>query len=112
MHMEFLLYIQQNWAQKIRLLNWRMRIIKSLIGASQITRLPPATTDTTLQRQHYLEPVSGEGSQMKRCRVCHKQNNTKKRSRYQCPLCPGMPGLCVHPCFKIWHENIEILNIS
>jgi len=41
---------------------------------------------------------------VKRCVVCYK-NGTTRTSRYCCPECISNPGLCVTPCFKIFHEN-------
>ncbi|XP_054726453.1 uncharacterized protein LOC129236222 [Anastrepha obliqua] len=42
----------------------------------------------------------------KRCRICYK-GGLLIFSQFCCAVCPGMPGLCEEPCFKIWHDRIE-----
>ncbi|XP_036346049.1 uncharacterized protein LOC118755311 [Rhagoletis pomonella] len=42
----------------------------------------------------------------KRCRICFK-TGLLIFSQFCCAECPGMPGLCENPCFKLWHEYIE-----
>ncbi|KAK9679983.1 Transposase IS4 [Popillia japonica] len=58
---------------------------------------------------HYLEPVPSTPKDklaMKRCRQCSK-GRLHKKSRYHCPICPENPGLCVHPCFRLWHSVVH-----
>lgn len=94
---------------KCRLLSFREEIISSLIGSDkhmvQHTAQKDQSQDTTLQ--HYLEPIPDTASNknvMRRCKNCTK-NNTRKQTRYLCPLCQDSPALCVHPCFRQWHEK-------
>ncbi|KAG5891963.1 hypothetical protein JTB14_003049 [Gonioctena quinquepunctata] len=57
--------------------------------------------------QHYLEPIpdtAKNSTVMRRCEKCANKQ-IRKQSRYLCPLCPGTPTLCVHPCFREWHEK-------
>ncbi|XP_017490026.1 PREDICTED: uncharacterized protein LOC108378249 [Rhagoletis zephyria] len=42
----------------------------------------------------------------KRCRICDK-GGLKTFSKTCCGKCPGMPGLCVTPCFKMWHGQMQ-----
>ncbi|XP_069684345.1 uncharacterized protein [Periplaneta americana] len=39
----------------------------------------------------------------KRCKVCY-ENGRRKESTFYCPDCLGQPGLCVDPCFGIYHK--------
>ena len=38
----------------------------------------------------------------KRCHTCFDKGD-RKESRYYCPQCPGMPGLCRGDCFQTYH---------
>lgn len=42
----------------------------------------------------------------KKCRICRK-GGMLTFSKLCCEVCPGMPGLCETPCFKIWHEQLK-----
>lgn len=90
--------------KKIRLLNFREQVIMKLI--SQSANLQVEDEVETKGKFHFLEPnppTEKEKCTMKRCRQCTK-TKVHKKTRYFCPICPDKPGLCVHPCFKNWHE--------
>ena len=55
-------------------------------------------------RPQMIPPTPRRSHPQKRCRVCYKKG-TRKESRYCCPLCPGFPGLCVVPCFDLYHAD-------
>ncbi|EDW13860.1 uncharacterized protein LOC6572257 [Drosophila mojavensis] len=42
----------------------------------------------------------------KNCRHCHK-GGMLQFTRYMCKLCPDMPGLCLNPCFRLWHDLLQ-----
>jgi hypothetical protein len=59
------------------------------------------------QQQHYptrLPPRPTNPRPVKRCRICC-QARVEKRSAFCCAACPGSPGLCLEPCFQLWHDN-------
>lgn len=101
----FYLYRKQK-DQKCRLLTFRESVINSLIDSGTITD-PSTPSDHKDGTQHYLEPIPDTAKNrtvMRRCKKCANKQ-IRKQSRYLCPLCPGTPTLCVHPCFREWHEK-------
>lgn len=42
----------------------------------------------------------------KRCRFC-SQKKIRKDTVWECNACPDKPGLCVEPCFSLFHQKIE-----
>lgn len=63
----------------------------------------------TLRPGHYpqyIPPNPKKRTPTKRCRVCYKKN-VRRESRYCCPACPEMPGLCLKSCFLSFHKTTE-----
>lgn len=54
--------------------------------------------------RHFPEycPQAGNRKAMRRCALCSK-NGKRKSSSFWCPDCDV--GLCVAPCFKLWHTQ-------
>lgn len=46
----------------------------------------------------------GQPRPAKRCRRCYS-NGSPRRSIWYCERCPGAPGLCLDPCFQLWHSS-------
>lgn len=88
---------------KKTLLDFRDEIIKDLIKAKP---LQANSIPVNFQGHHFPEAIPGEKKNSKRCRFCSK-GNVRRRSRYHCPSCPDLPGLCIDPCFKNWHLSLD-----
>jgi hypothetical protein len=43
----------------------------------------------------------------RRCAVCRREKGVRKETKFYCPKCPKNPGLCVDPCFSIYHTKIN-----
>ncbi|XP_064639094.1 TELO2-interacting protein 1 homolog isoform X2 [Lineus longissimus] len=39
-----------------------------------------------------------------RCRVCTKKG-VRRATKFICAKCPSQPGLCIMPCFELWHTK-------
>lgn len=64
-----------------------------------------------LSERHFPEPIPPTERKLnpaKRCRVCYRREHIRKESRYHCPDCPSQPGLCIYPCFRIYHTETDI----
>ncbi|XP_065664666.1 piggyBac transposable element-derived protein 4-like [Hydra vulgaris] len=62
-----------------------------------------------LKDRHFpdtLVPTATWKKPQARCRVCSRKG-VRRDIKTICPLCPGKPGLCASPCFKLWHTEIE-----
>jgi hypothetical protein len=100
----YYLYKQGNPDNKKSLYDYRLSVIEKLLGPPQADPLPK------IRVTHLPElcPKSdGEKSRIKRrrCQVCWLNDNTRKDSIYYCALCPNQPGLCLTPCFRIFHSK-------
>ncbi|XP_075237134.1 uncharacterized protein LOC142333644 isoform X3 [Lycorma delicatula] len=40
----------------------------------------------------------------KRCKECSATLKIRKETVFGCPSCPGFPGLCLDPCFRLYHK--------
>lgn len=58
-----------------------------------------------LTEKHFPSHCKSENSRkpLRNCIVCSK-NDTRRRSRYECENCNV--GLCIVPCFKIYHTQL------
>lgn len=79
----------------------RCRIERSLLGDS---------TPARLTERHFIKtipPTAGKENPTRKCVICcHKKKNGKKmrkETRYFCKQCDV--GLCVDPCFEIYHTK-------
>lgn len=81
---------------------FRLDVIGSLLGP------PPPNPIPKINLQHLPEycPVGENGkAKRRRCTVCWCEGKKRKDSVYYCPQCPGGPGLCLTPCFRVFHSN-------
>lgn len=75
--------------------------------ASDVTRgrqLRPARNRE--EQGHFPEDVPSAGQTRKRlkCQYCSSQG-TRKDTYYRCGGCPRKPGLCITPCFRLFHTT-------
>ena len=60
-----------------------------------------------LSGQHFMDIIPATASKTNpatKCVVCVKHGK-RKESRYKCKTCISKPGLCVVPCFEIYHTE-------
>ncbi|XP_069611178.1 piggyBac transposable element-derived protein 4-like isoform X2 [Ranitomeya imitator] len=94
---------------ELTFLQYQEKIIECLLfGSTQAQEAVFESEDVRrLSERHFIHAVPATSTQkypQKRCRVCRK-NGKRSDSRYYCPMCPSQPGLCVTPCFEIYHTN-------
>lgn len=80
---------------------FRLSVIESLVG-------PPPSVPVITEKIHLpqLCPRSEGSNRVKKrkCQACKENENARKDSIYYCPLCPNQPGLCLDPCFRMFHK--------
>lgn len=62
-----------------------------------------------LSGQHFMDVIPATASRMipmKKC-VVYRKRVTRKETRYQCKTCMSRPGLCVVPCFEVFHTETD-----
>jgi len=97
---------------------FRIHVVQGLIEsndrpATQVTAIPKRLMHhksadlSRLIGQHYMDIIPATASRkdaMLRCVVCTKRGK-RKESRYQCKTCMSRPGLCIVPCFEVYHRE-------
>lgn len=66
-----------------------------------------------LTERHFIStipPTDKKARAQKRCRVCYLQGR-RKDVRYHCLDCPTKPGLCMEPCYKLYHTVHNLKNL-
>lgn len=53
-----------------------------------------------------IPTAEGNMKPRRKCKICTK-NAARKDTYYCCLECPGQPSLCVGPCFREWHEQVQ-----
>lgn len=92
-----------NSPSKLNYYDFRLAVIEKLLGP------PPAEPIPRLKLYHLPEYCpKGENGKAKRrrCQVCWTNGKVRKDSVYYCSQCPQGPGLCLTPCFRIFHANL------
>lgn len=109
---------------KLEFLHYIHEIVRSLVeGAPNLKNKPRIPSDNLLRLtgRHFPAQVAYKGSATKkshaykRCRVCYARKITTPsghpiKSVWQCPDCPGEPGLCPGDCFKKFHTKFNFAN--
>ncbi|XP_040197603.1 piggyBac transposable element-derived protein 4-like [Rana temporaria] len=102
-HNSFVLYKKSGGTDTF--LQYQEKIIEHLMFQED-PRQPAESEDVRrLTERHFLRPIPITASckfPRKKCRVCGK-NGKRCDTRYHCPTCPSNPGLCLDPCFEIYH---------
>lgn len=55
----------------------------------------------------FIAPTAGRPNPTKRCRVCYRAK-LRREVRYCCGQCPDRPGLCLQPCFHLYHHMMSV----
>ncbi|KAM4045335.1 piggyBac transposable element-derived protein 4-like [Anomaloglossus baeobatrachus] len=89
-------------------LQYQEKIIERLLFDSKVQEAAFESEDVRrLSERHFIHLIPFTPTQRnpkKRCRVCRKHGK-RSESRYFCPTCPSQPGLCICPCFEIYHTS-------
>ncbi|XP_068098335.1 piggyBac transposable element-derived protein 4-like [Hyperolius riggenbachi] len=111
LHNAFVLFNKAD--NRVRFIKFQDQIVLSLIyesGYTPVTTDPHASEDIIrIRDKHFLDPIPATPSRQypqKKCRVCMK-HKIRRDSRYYCPKCPSKPGLCLKPCFEIYHSVLH-----
>ncbi|EDV93478.1 uncharacterized protein LOC6563865 [Drosophila grimshawi] len=84
--------------------NRRQEAQSKRAAAATVNRLGLSAAEST----HALVLIQRNGKALrKNCRHCHK-GGMLQFTKYMCNLCPDTPGLCVSPCFRLWHEQQQL----
>ena len=101
-------YLYQNLSTNrdfSHLVVFKENVSKCLIGERKKKAFMEAAADF-----HYLTPIP-EGEKKKnptgRCKQCWK-NRSRKESRCVCGYCKDHPALCIHSCFRLYHQDIGV----
>uniref|UniRef100_A0A1B6DFG4 Uncharacterized protein n=1 Tax=Clastoptera arizonana TaxID=38151 RepID=A0A1B6DFG4_9HEMI len=100
--------------KKMSFYEFRLGVIRSLLPPIVPKIESPAQKRLRLATTHKAEKITdnrrseSQGNRLKRkkCRVCFKNGKKTATSAFYCPECPDKPGLCVNPCFDIYHNNL------
>ena len=106
---------------KLEFLQFIHDVVRSLVSdAPNLRANPRIPIDNLLclTGRHFPAQVPYRGNaskkshSYKRCRVCYVMNITTPsghpiKSVWQCPDCPGQPGLCPGECFKKFHTKFD-----
>ena len=96
-------YVSQKEAMAIN--EFREIIVNNLVGVlKQPAHLRPVCDF------HYLEvlpPTEKKKNPTRRCQYCNKMK-IRRESRYVCGYCEDRPPLCIDPCFRLYHSDIQV----
>lgn len=98
------MYKQGSPHNKKNFYDYRLAVIDKLLGP------PPSEPLPKIKITHLPElRPKGEGdntrTKRRRCIVCWEERKVRKDSIYYCPLCPSQPGLCLTPCYRVFHSK-------
>lgn len=93
---------------KMKFIQYREKIIFWLLGRTEDD--DGTHTTTTVPNFHYLESIPSTEKKKNPSKPCQwkKCRDEKRReTRYVCNYCPNKPALCIQPCFKEYHMNVN-----
>ncbi|CAH1999936.1 unnamed protein product [Acanthoscelides obtectus] len=109
LHNSYMLYNKYS-GQKMSLLDYRESVIEALLPDIPDSAIQNQTSGKEPSTQHLPSKCEARSEnnrrQRKRCRCCSKRG-VRKDAMYFCKSCPDLPGLCLEPCFKEFHENLK-----
>lgn len=88
------------------------QVITSLLSVEEPPEEERVENIVRLKERHFMEkipPTPNKVNPQKRCRVC-TLHHVRKDSRFHCPDCPSKPGLCMDPCYKVYHTVADLAN--
>ncbi|XP_046395730.1 piggyBac transposable element-derived protein 4-like [Ischnura elegans] len=91
-------------SQHMSLQNFRESVIASLIFKNKPAEIPaPIQRKEKIHLPVQIQSEKGSRAQRKRCRNCSTTGVRRDVATY-CPMCDGEPGLCLEPCFRVFHN--------
>lgn len=100
-------YLYNKIYKKLDFYHFRLTVIRSLLSEKTIPAFPIVTFCPKVNHLPAKYKKNVDGKQMrKRCKFCYV-NNVRKNTPFFCPNCVDMPGLCLEPCFELFHLNVE-----
>lgn len=96
----YYLYISE--MPKISFYDFRISVIRSLLGPPPPTL--PQQPRTKIHLPRFCEKDDKGNTKRRRCKYCWQTTKTRKASLFCCYDCPETPGLCLEPCFKLYHN--------
>ncbi|CAH1972902.1 unnamed protein product [Acanthoscelides obtectus] len=92
---------------KMSFLEYRESVVHAMVPEIKAKEKPgPSTEDPGFQHgPSKLEKGTGDRRLRKKCRWCSKRG-VRKDTSFCCKSCPELPGLCLDPCFKEYHNNL------
>lgn len=86
---------------RLSLYEFRLDIIRKLLPHNAKPERLPVIPRKNIDHL----PTKQNGKTLrKKCRMCKIMGN-RKDTIYQCVDCPELPGLCLDPCFKSYHNR-------
>ena len=101
----YILYKQQP-GNKLRHHEYLREVVQALLQEADAEKAETLDIQHRLVGKHFLEHVpatTNKAKPTKRCVVCAP--GKRSESRYQCQTCQNHPGLCVVPCFQLYHTK-------
>lgn len=93
-------YLYNSKNPKMSLYDYRLRVIEQLLGP------PPSSIPRSMQIHlpNYLPKDDRGKTKRKRCKYCWNESKKRIDSIFFCPDCEEKPGLCLDPCFRLFHK--------
>lgn len=102
----FYLYNKCSGKKKMTFYEFRLDIIDNLLFEN-LQLNEPITKSAADHLPKKLDRAADGYVKRKRCRFCYKKG-IRKNTPYFCPGCVDDPGLCIDPCFKLFHQNVNV----
>ncbi|CAK9795904.1 PiggyBac transposable element-derived protein 4 [Anthophora quadrimaculata] len=98
----YLLHKKSNSQSKLTFVDFRIKVIESLLGnvSNTVTKKP---TPKKIHLPSHCPRNESNRVLRKRCMQCTKINK-RKETTYFCEDCENKPGLCLEPCFRDFHQ--------
>lgn len=87
--------------KKVSFYEFRLNIIENLLGRQETPK--PTKLPEIVHLPSQLQMSEGGKTMRKDCRIC-RTNKNRKATNFCCTMCPDTPGLCLEPCFRIFHK--------
>ncbi|CAL7947104.1 unnamed protein product [Xylocopa violacea] len=100
LHNAYIFYNRYNNV-KMNLHDFQVDIIMGLLSHSQKLNL---VRKVKVHLPETLPKGKNDKTMRKRCKNCMNSTKKRKDTVFHCPQCPGSPGLCLTPCFKMFHN--------
>ena len=101
-------YLYKTYApqrEAIAINEFREKIVNNLVDVlKQPAHLRPVYDFHNLE---VLPPTEKKKNPTRRCQYCNKMK-IRRESRYVCGYCEDRSPLCIDPCFRLYHSDIQV----